>query len=69
MKNTDLISPAAKTIRQFCVSQQIGLTSYYKLRKQGLTPKELRLGRVVRITAEAEREWLERMQTPTMEVL
>lgn len=66
MKKTS-IPPTSKTIRQFCSSQQIGLTSYYKLRKLGLTPKELRLGRLVRITAEAEREWLDRVQADSTE--
>jgi hypothetical protein len=55
-------SDSSKTISQFCLCHQIGRTTYFKLRKDGLGPGELRCGRLVRITAAAEREWLERMQ-------
>lgn len=59
----------SSTIAQFCTRHHIGHTTYFKMRKDGCSPKELRVGRVVRITAEAEREWLERMQASTTEVL
>lgn len=78
MHNTCSHNPAAvvreigqgvpsSTIAQFCIRHHIGRTTYFKMRKAGCSPKELRMGRVVRITAEAEREWLERMQSSAME--
>lgn len=51
-----------KKIDQFCVHHQMGRTTYFKLRKAGLGPDEVRVGRFVRITAQAEQEWVERMQ-------
>jgi hypothetical protein len=57
--------PTSSTISQLCARHRFGRTSYFKLRKEGLGPKELRHGRLVRITAEAEREWLNRMQVGT----
>jgi predicted DNA-binding transcriptional regulator AlpA len=46
------------TIPEFCRRNSISRAFYYELRKQSLTPREVRdLGRVVRITIEAENEW------------
>lgn len=53
----------SSTISQFCRRHNIGRTTYFKLRKLGLAPKEIRVGRVVRIGGEAEREWIELLQS------
>lgn len=53
----------SSTISQFCTRHNFGRTTYFKLRKDGHGPTELRHGRLVRITAEAEREWMDRMQS------
>jgi predicted DNA-binding transcriptional regulator AlpA len=50
------------TIRRFCQKHRIGKSTYYDLRKRGLGPKELHIGKSVRITAEADDEWVQRMQ-------
>lgn len=55
----------SSTIDQFCARHRMGRTTYFKIRSHGYGPKELRYGRLVRITAEAEREWLTRMQSGT----
>lgn len=53
---------SSSTISQFCARHRFGRTTYFKMRNSGCGPRELRQGRVVRITAAAEREWLDRMQ-------
>ena len=55
----------SSTISEFCIRHRLGRTTYFKMRKAGVGPKELRHGSVVRITADSEREWLERMQSAT----
>lgn len=41
-----------KTVREFCVSNNISRSTYVKNR-----PLEMHIGRTIRITAEAEAEW------------
>ncbi len=55
----------SSTISEFCSRHRLGRTTYFKMRKAGMGPKELRHGSVVRITADSEREWLDRMQSAT----
>jgi predicted DNA-binding transcriptional regulator AlpA len=50
------------TIRGFCKKHRIGRSTYYDLQKRDLGPEELRIGRVVRITPEADDEWVKRMR-------
>ena len=46
------------TIPEFCRRNSISRAFYYELKKRGLTPREVRdLGRIIRITIEAETEW------------
>jgi hypothetical protein len=46
--------PADRTISGFCRGQGISRAYYYIMPKR---PRELREGKIVRITPEAEREW------------
>ena len=56
---------AAYTIPEFCFRNGISRPTYHRLRSQGRGPTEMRIGlNVIRITAEAERDWQRRMQTP-----
>jgi hypothetical protein len=56
---------SAFSVPEFCVRNSISLSAYRRLRSQGLTPVEMRLGlNLVRITAEAERNWQQQMQQP-----
>ena len=52
------------TIKSFCEKYRISAPVYYKWQRNGAGPKELRIGRVIRITPEAEREWLEARAVP-----
>ena len=45
------------TIPEFCRRKNISEPHYFKLRQRGLGPREVRLGRSVRITPEAEAAW------------
>jgi hypothetical protein len=45
------------TIEQFCSDEQLSVPFYFKLRRQGKGPREIRLGRAVRITRQARRDW------------
>ena len=48
----------SSSIDEFCASEGISRGQYYKLRKEGRGPREMRLaGQLVRITPEAKAEW------------
>ncbi|MBB5426170.1 hypothetical protein QF000_005394 [Paraburkholderia atlantica] len=51
----------AMTIAQFCEIYHVSRVGLYKLRRHGLGPAELQLGRKVLITYAAAREWEARM--------
>lgn len=54
------------TIAQFCEGEQISLPYYFKIRKAGLGPVELRIGKgrgaVVRITIKSRDAWRAKME-------
>ena len=51
------------TIPKFCRKHRIGRSTYYDLQARGLGPKLTRIGdRGVRISPEADQEWVEKMQ-------
>jgi hypothetical protein len=45
------------TIRGFCEHEKISRSFYFRLRNEGRGPREMRMGRWIRITPEARREW------------
>jgi hydrogenase maturation factor len=45
------------SIPEFCASENISESTYRNMRKAGVGPKELRVGRRVIITVEAAAEW------------
>jgi hypothetical protein len=47
----------AFSIGEFCVRNDIGTGSYHRLKRLGLGPDEMRVGNLIRITAEAELKW------------
>ena len=56
---------AAYTIQEFCFRNRISRPAYHRLRLQKRNPAEMRIGlNMIRITAEAEREWQRAMQEP-----
>jgi hypothetical protein len=50
-------APVCYTIKEFCRTHRLSVSSYYELRKQGLGPREKRINSHVIITAEAAAEW------------
>jgi hypothetical protein len=55
----------AFTVPEFCFRNSISRPTYHRLRARGRGPAEMRLGlNAIRITAEAERAWQQKMQKP-----
>jgi predicted DNA-binding transcriptional regulator AlpA len=52
------------TIPQFCEFAKISTRHFHTLRAQGLGPDLVRLGRSVRITEDAAREWIKKYTEP-----
>ena len=46
------------SINGFCLRQRISRSSYYNLVAEGTGPREYRVGKLVRISEEAEAEWV-----------
>jgi hypothetical protein len=47
----------SKTIDQFRRAEQMSRPFYFKLRKRGLGPREIRNGRHIRISPQAHADW------------
>ena len=47
----------AYSIEEFCALVDISVSMYGKMRREGLTPREIRLGRRVLISTEAMSAW------------
>ena len=52
------------TIDQFCAAEGFTPTTYFKLRKLGLGPKEMRIASLVRITHRARIDWHRERENP-----
>lgn len=50
------------TVPELCEADNISVTTYYKMRSDGLGPVETRFLGAVRITAKARREWHEKLR-------
>lgn len=50
---------SASSIKSFCRRYGIAETTYHNWQRKGLGPKAIKIAGTVRITDEAEREWLE----------
>jgi hypothetical protein len=46
-----------ETIHEFCESEGISYSHYMGLKRRGIGPKELHIGRALRITPQAKRDW------------
>lgn len=46
------------TIEALCSKFGMSRATYYRLRARGEGPRETRIGKLVRITEQAEREWI-----------
>jgi len=47
----------ALTVTEFCDSNGISVSTYYALKRDGKGPREMKLGKRIMITPEAERDW------------
>ncbi|TGQ17881.1 transcriptional regulator [Mesorhizobium sp. M2E.F.Ca.ET.166.01.1.1] len=47
-----------RSIPGFCRRQKISRSSYYNLKTAGLAPREYVIGKLVRISPEAEADWV-----------
>lgn len=54
--------PDAETISEWCESNRIGRSFYYKLKKEGRAPREIRIGAKVLISREASADWRRAME-------
>ena len=52
---------ASYTIPQFCDAYHFSRVHYYSLKKQGMAPAEIRVGRRVIITRRAAEQWEDRL--------
>lgn len=51
------------TIDEFCKSEKISRAHYFNLRDRGEAPREMRIGRCVRISPEARAAWRRERET------
>jgi hypothetical protein len=47
----------ALSIAEFCVAHRISTSFYFKLKQQGLTPAEMKLGSRILISKESAKAW------------
>jgi hypothetical protein len=53
------------SIEGFCYRQKISRATYYNLKAAGRGPREYRVGKQVRISEEAEAEWIREREAET----
>ena len=51
------VQKLAFTVKSFCKAHEISTPTYYRLRKEGRGPREMRIGSDIRISAEAAADW------------
>ena len=56
LKATD-VARTSYSIPEFCAMNDISVSMYGKMRRDGLIPREMRIGRRVLITAESAAAW------------
>lgn len=49
------------SVKEFCALVPMSVTTYYQMKRAGQGPRELRIGRHVRITRQAVENWLARL--------
>ena len=54
----------AFTIQEFCFRNGISPGTYHKLKAHGRGPREMPLGRAIRISIEAEQDWRREREMP-----
>ncbi len=57
------MNATAATIKEFCARNRISASTYFALKREGLGPREMLVGRAgVRISPEAEADWRRAME-------
>ena len=56
--------PQAFSIAEFCARNRISLSTFHKLKNLGRGPRLMCLGRAIRISIEAERDWRAEREQP-----
>lgn len=64
-KNPASIFEPSYTITSFCRAEGFTRPEYYKLKRNGRGPKEMRNGRCIRISHRARLDWQKKMEQPT----
>ena len=59
------MEPEAYTIDEFCRAHKFSRASYFNLKKDGLGPREMRVGNRVIISREAAFDWRRERETPS----
>src|SRR4029079_11103948 len=62
--DTISLEPQAFSIAEFCARNRISLSTFHKLKNQGRGPRLMCLGRAIRISIEAERDWRAEREAP-----
>ena len=57
-------TPHTQSVNEFCKTNGISTSFFYKLQRQGKGPRLMKIGRRTLITSEAASEWREQLQTP-----
>jgi predicted DNA-binding transcriptional regulator AlpA len=52
----------SKTIEQWCDAHSLSRAFFYKLEKQGKAPKTFNVGRLRRVSDEADRDWVRELE-------
>jgi hypothetical protein len=55
----------AYTIDEFCAKHRVGRALYFKIKADGIGPKEMRVGAKVLISREAAAAWRRERETPS----
>jgi hypothetical protein len=64
MTSVSACEQQAFLIKEFCKRNRISLATYHKIKKEGRGPREMSLGRAIRISIEAERDWRAAREMP-----
>jgi hypothetical protein len=57
------VEPQAYTIKEFCQAFRFSQASYFKLKREGKGPREMKIGTRVLITVEAAQEWARKCES------
>lgn len=64
-QDRNLLPGPSSSIQEFCERHHISKTLFQRLQAQGRGPRMMKLGRALRISADAERQWLADREAPS----